>query len=82
MLFSVVVHLMYICSCTLLVKDEDTPFRVPLPEGTFEGYELEPPPNYLEVTKKELKDLYYDMWKIRYGVLGCMILRLTSRIDG
>jgi hypothetical protein len=49
-----------------LAKDDDTPFHIPIDEGSFDTYMLEPPPDTLEVTKRQLKELYADMWKIRY----------------
>lgn len=37
-----------------------------LSDESFETYELDPPPYTIEVTKKELKQMYYDMVCIRY----------------
>lgn len=37
-----------------------------LSDESFETYELDPPPYTLDVTKKELKDMYRDMVSIRY----------------
>lgn len=45
---------------------EDQPFTVNLSDESFETYELDPPPYTLEVTKKELKQMYYDMVVVRY----------------
>lgn len=39
-----------------------------LSDESFETYELDPPPYTLEVTKKELKQMYYDMVVIRYAL--------------
>lgn len=36
-----------------------------LSDESFETYELDPPPYTLDVTKKELKTMYYDMVSIR-----------------
>lgn len=39
-----------------------------LSDESFETYELDPPPYTIEVTKKELKQMYYDMVCIRYAL--------------
>ena len=33
---------------------------------SFETYELDPPPYYLDTTKQELKQMYYDMVSVRW----------------
>lgn len=38
-----------------------------LSDEAFETYELDPPPYTLETTKKELKQMYYDMVAVRYA---------------
>lgn len=40
---------------------DDAPFQVRLSDESFETYELDPPPYTLDTTKKELKQMYYDM---------------------
>jgi pyruvate dehydrogenase E1 component alpha subunit len=40
---------------------------VQLSDESFETYELDPPSYTLDTTKKELKQMYYDMVSIRYG---------------
>jgi hypothetical protein len=52
------------------VKEDDKPFTVRLSDESFETYEIDPPPYDLEVTKKELKQMYYDMVVTRYGLRG------------
>jgi hypothetical protein len=47
-------------------QSEDEPFQVVLSDESFETYELDPPSYTIEVTKKELKKMYYDMVSIRY----------------
>lgn len=47
---------------------EDQPFTVTLSDESFETYELDPPPYTLEVTKKELKQMYHDMVLTRYDL--------------
>jgi pyruvate dehydrogenase E1 component alpha subunit len=44
---------------------DDQPFEVRLSDEAFETYELDPPPYTLEVTKNELKKMYYDMVAVR-----------------
>lgn len=44
---------------------DDKPFQVTLSDESFETYELDPPPYTLDFTKKELKQMYYDMVVIR-----------------
>jgi pyruvate dehydrogenase E1 component alpha subunit len=48
------------------LQEDDKPFTVRLSDESFETYELDPPPYTLETTKKELKQMYYDMVAIRY----------------
>jgi pyruvate dehydrogenase E1 component alpha subunit len=47
------------------VKEDDKPFQVQLSDESFETYELDPPSYTLDTTKKELKQMYYDMVAIR-----------------
>jgi pyruvate dehydrogenase E1 component alpha subunit len=46
-------------------QDDDAPFPVKLSDESFETYELDPPPYTLDTTKKELKQMYYDMVAVR-----------------
>jgi hypothetical protein len=48
-------------------QSDDEPFSVSLSDESFETYELDPPPYTIEVTKKELKQMYYDMVVTRYA---------------
>lgn len=48
-----------------MLQSDDEAFTVNLSDESFETYELDPPPYTLEVTKKELKQMYYDMVVIR-----------------
>ena len=47
-------------------QEDDKPFTVRLSDESFETYELDPPPYTMQTTKKELKQIYYDMVTIRY----------------
>lgn len=40
---------------------DDKPFQVTLSDESFETYELDPPSYTIDVTKKELKQMYWDM---------------------
>lgn len=46
-------------------QEDDKPFEIRLSDEAFETYELDPPPYTLDVTKKELKQMYYDMVAVR-----------------
>jgi pyruvate dehydrogenase E1 component alpha subunit len=48
------------------LQEDDKPFEVQLSDESFETYELDPPPFNLHTTKKELKQMYYDMVAVRY----------------
>ena len=50
----------------VLSQEDDKHFEVRLSDESFETFELDPPPYTLDVTKKELKQMYYDMVVIRY----------------
>ena len=52
----------------LRIQEDDKPFQVQLSDESFETYELDPPPYTLDTTKKELKQMYYDMVSIRYAL--------------
>ncbi|KAJ2965957.1 hypothetical protein NQ176_g10368 [Zarea fungicola] len=51
---------------TTVPQSDDEHFLVNLSDESFETYELDPPSYTIEVTKKELKQMYYDMVSIRY----------------
>lgn len=46
-------------------QEDDKHFTVNLSDESFETYELDPPPYTLDVTKRELKQMYSDMVAIR-----------------
>lgn len=47
-------------------KEDDKPFKVPIPEDSYETYHLDPPEFSLETTKNQLKSLFHDMTLIRF----------------
>lgn len=47
-------------------QEDDKPFQVTLSDESFETYELDPPSYTLDVTKRELKQMYYDMVVVRW----------------
>lgn len=49
-----------------LQQEDEKLFTVRLSDESFETYELDPPPYTLETSKKELKQMYYDMVAMRY----------------
>lgn len=49
-------------------SEDDKPFTVKLSDESFETYEMDPPPYEMNTTKKELKQMYYDMVASRYVV--------------
>ena len=53
------------CFALTSPQEDDKPFQVKLSDESFETYELDPPPYTLDTTKKELKQMYYDMVAIR-----------------
>lgn len=61
------------------LQEDDKPFEIRLSDEAFETYELDPPPYTMEVTKKELKKMYYDMVAVRYETLQLQDLA-TSRV--
>ncbi|KAI9826397.1 MAG: alpha subunit of pyruvate dehydrogenase [Thelocarpon impressellum] len=63
-------------------KDDDTPFEVKLSDESFETYELDPPPYTLEVTKRMLKQMYYDMASIRRMEMAADSLYKQKKIRG
>ncbi|KAK5663993.1 hypothetical protein OQA88_206 [Cercophora sp. LCS_1] len=63
-------------------ESEDEPFQVTLSDESFETYELDPPPYTMEVTKKELKQMYYDMVVIRQMEMAADRLYKDKKIRG
>lgn len=56
-------------STELIYQEDDKPFEVRLSDESFETYELDPPSYSVSTTKKELKQMYYDMVAIRYELV-------------
>ncbi|KAI9675430.1 MAG: alpha subunit of pyruvate dehydrogenase [Caeruleum heppii] len=63
-------------------ESEDEPFNVHLSDESFETYELDPPPYTISVTKKGLKQMYYDMTSIRRMEMAADRLYKEKKIRG
>ncbi|KAH6654419.1 dehydrogenase E1 component-domain-containing protein [Truncatella angustata] len=63
-------------------EDDEKPFTVNLSDESFETYELDPPPYSLEVTKKELKQMYTDMVVTRQMEMAADRLYKEKKIRG
>ncbi|KAJ5317224.1 hypothetical protein PENANT_c045G10232 [Penicillium antarcticum] len=63
-------------------QEDDKPFTVRLSDESFETYELDPPPYTLETTKKELKQMYYDMVSMRRMEMAADRLYKEKKIRG
>ncbi|KAI2466992.1 dehydrogenase E1 component-domain-containing protein [Annulohypoxylon bovei var. microspora] len=61
---------------------DDKHFQVTLSDESFETYELDPPPYTLDVTKKELKQMYYDMVVVRQMEMAADRLYKEKKIRG
>ncbi|KAK3997345.1 dehydrogenase E1 component-domain-containing protein [Cladorrhinum sp. PSN332] len=63
-------------------QSEDEKFQVTLSDESFETYELDPPPYTLDVTKKELKQIYKDMVVVRQMEMAADRLYKEKKIRG
>ncbi|KAI9665424.1 MAG: alpha subunit of pyruvate dehydrogenase [Trizodia sp. TS-e1964] len=63
-------------------EEDDKHFEVQLSDESFETYELDPPPYTLDVTKKELKQMYRDMVSIRRMEMAADRLYKEKKIRG
>lgn len=63
-------------------EEDEKPFPVKLSDESFETYELDPPPYELQTTKKELKQMYYDMVSIRRMEMAADRLYKEKKIRG
>ncbi|OCK99110.1 uncharacterized protein K441DRAFT_628444 [Cenococcum geophilum 1.58] len=63
-------------------EEDDKPFKVHLSDESFETYELDPPPYTLDTTKKELKQMYYDMVAVRRMEMAADRLYKEKKIRG
>lgn len=63
-------------------SEEDKPFTVRLSDEAFETYELDPPPYEIQTTKKELKQMYYDMVASRRMEMSADRLYKEKKIRG
>ncbi|KAG9376615.1 Pyruvate dehydrogenase E1 component protein [Pyrenophora tritici-repentis] len=62
--------------------EDDKPFEIRLSDESFETYELDPPPYTMQVTKKELKKMYYDMVAVRRMEMAADRLYKEKKIRG
>ncbi|KAK5052496.1 alpha subunit of pyruvate dehydrogenase [Exophiala bonariae] len=63
-------------------EEDDKPFQVKLSDESFETYNLDPPPYTLDTTKKELKQMYYDMVSVRRMEMAADRLYKEKKIRG
>ncbi|KUJ07218.1 putative pyruvate dehydrogenase E1 component alpha subunit [Mollisia scopiformis] len=63
-------------------EEDDAAFQVHLSDESFETYELDPPPYTLDTTKKELKQMYYDMVSVRRMEMAADRLYKEKKIRG
>ncbi|KAH0565635.1 alpha subunit of pyruvate dehydrogenase [Trichoglossum hirsutum] len=63
-------------------EEDDKHFTVNLSDESFETYDLDPPPYSLDVTKAELKKMYYDMVSIRRMEMSADRLYKEKKIRG
>lgn len=49
------------------MQEDDKPFKITLGSDVFETYEIDTPSHEMEITKKELGQMYFDMTSMRYG---------------
>jgi len=62
--------------------EDDKHFEVRLSDESFETYELDPPPYTLDMTKNQLKRMYYDMVAIRRMEMAADRLYKEKKIRG
>ncbi|KAF2144160.1 uncharacterized protein K452DRAFT_296392 [Aplosporella prunicola CBS 121167] len=63
-------------------SEDDKPFEVRLSDEAFETYELDPPSYNLTTSKKELKQMYYDMVAVRRMEMAADRLYKEKKIRG
>ncbi|GAD96082.1 pyruvate dehydrogenase E1 component alpha subunit, mitochondrial precursor [Paecilomyces variotii No. 5] len=75
-------HLAQVTDLGNIPAEGDKPFRVPLDDDSFESYNFDPPPYYLETTKDHLRQLYHDMLTIRRLEVSADSLYKQKKIRG
>ncbi|KAJ0163625.1 Pyruvate dehydrogenase E1 component subunit alpha, mitochondrial [Colletotrichum tanaceti] len=63
-------------------QSDEEPFQITLSDESFETYQLDPPPYTLDVTKKELKQMYKDMVVVRQLEMAADRLYKEKKIRG
>ncbi|KAI9804101.1 MAG: alpha subunit of pyruvate dehydrogenase [Sarcosagium campestre] len=63
-------------------EEDDKHFSVNLSDESFETHELDPPPYTVDVTKRELKQMYHDMVSIRRMEMAADRLYKEKKIRG
>ncbi|KAF2862362.1 pyruvate dehydrogenase E1, alpha subunit [Piedraia hortae CBS 480.64] len=63
-------------------QEDDKPFNVKLSDESFETYEIDAPDHTMQTTKKELKQMYYDMVAIRRMEMAADRLYKEKKIRG
>ncbi|TPX18382.1 uncharacterized protein E0L32_011715 [Thyridium curvatum] len=63
-------------------KSDEEKFSVNLSDESFETYEIDPPAYSIEVSKKELKEMYYNMVVIRQMEMAADRLYKEKKIRG
>ncbi|KAF2085298.1 hypothetical protein K490DRAFT_67949 [Saccharata proteae CBS 121410] len=63
-------------------SEDDKPFKVRLSDESFETYEFDPPSYTLDTTKRELKQMYYDMVAVRRMEMAADRLYKEKKIRG
>ncbi|RAK73041.1 putative pyruvate dehydrogenase E1 component alpha subunit [Aspergillus fijiensis CBS 313.89] len=72
----------HVADIAKIPTDDDKPFKVPIAEESYETYNLEAPPHTLETTKRQLKQLYHDMFMIRRMELAADKLYKEGKVRG
>ncbi|PYH91955.1 pyruvate dehydrogenase E1 component alpha subunit mitochondrial precursor [Aspergillus ellipticus CBS 707.79] len=75
-------YMAYVSNVEVIPSEDGKSFTVPIPEDSFETYDLDPPPYTVETTKNQLKQLYRDMTTIRRMELVADRLYKEQKVRG